>query len=130
MKVTRVKIHDYLGMIIDFTQEGALKIDMKYYTKGVVEEFPYKIKSTQNTPWTEELLKIQEDAKNIDKEWRSIFQTYVMKAMCFCMRALPNRYQEIEFLVGGPAQSLRLLKTQRHAYLSSGIVHLGDYKLL
>ena len=70
-------------MIIDFTQEGALKIDMKYYTKGVLEEFPYKIKSTQNTPWTEELLKIQEDAKNIDKEWRSIFQTYVMKAMCF-----------------------------------------------
>ena len=30
MKVVRGKIHDYLGMIMDFTQEGALKIDMKY----------------------------------------------------------------------------------------------------
>ena len=32
-KVARGKIHDYLGMIVDFTQEGTLKIDMKYYIK-------------------------------------------------------------------------------------------------
>ena len=37
IKVTRRKIHDYMGMIIYFTQEGALKIDMKYYTKGMLE---------------------------------------------------------------------------------------------
>ena len=32
--------------------------------------------------------------------------------------------------IGGPAQSLWLFKTQRHAYIFSGTVHLGDYKLL
>ena len=32
--------------------------------------------------------------------------------------------------LGGPAHTLRLFKTQRHAYLFSGIVHLGDLKLL
>ena len=29
-KVTRGKMHDYLSMIMEFTQEGALKIVMKY----------------------------------------------------------------------------------------------------
>ena len=29
-------------------------------------------------------------------------------------------------LLGGPAHTLRLFKTQRHAYLFSGIVYLGD----
>ena len=32
--------------------------------------------------------------------------------------------------IGGPAQTLQLFKNQRHAYLFSGIVHLGEYKVL
>ena len=36
-KVIRGKIHNYLGMIMNFNQEGFLKIDMKYYTKGMLE---------------------------------------------------------------------------------------------
>ena len=37
VKFMRGKIHGYLGMIIDFTQEGILKINMKYYIKGMLE---------------------------------------------------------------------------------------------
>ena len=37
VKVVRGKIHDYLGMIMDFTQEVSLNIDMKYYIKGMSE---------------------------------------------------------------------------------------------
>ena len=51
MKVSRGKNHDYLGIIMKITKEGTLKIDMKYYTKGTLEEFHYGIKSTKNTPW-------------------------------------------------------------------------------
>ena len=57
--VARGKIHDYLGMIMDFTQEGSLKIDMICYIVGILEEFPYDINATQKTPWMENLLKIQ-----------------------------------------------------------------------
>jgi hypothetical protein len=45
-KVVRGNVHDYLAMILDFTQDGALKIDMKYYIEGMLEEFSYNIKST------------------------------------------------------------------------------------
>jgi hypothetical protein len=75
-------------MILDFTQDGALKIDMKYYIQGMLDEFPFEVKPSQTTPWTEKLFKVQEDAKKLDKEQRSIFHTFVMKAMFMCKRAL------------------------------------------
>ena len=75
VKVARGKIHDYLGMIVDFTQEGALNIDMKYYIKVMLKELPYKIKATQKTLWTDKLLKIQENTMKLDKGWRIIFPT-------------------------------------------------------
>ena len=98
VKIVRGKTHDYLAMIMDYTQEGALKIDMKYYIEGMLNEFPFPIKSTKGTPWTEKLLKVQEDAKKLDEERRSIFHTYVMKAMFLCKRARPDIDQAIAFL--------------------------------
>ena len=98
VKFVRGKIHYYLGMIMDFTQEGALKINMKHYIEGMLEESPHKIKGAKKTPWTEKLLKIQEDAKKLDEERRGIFHTYVMKAMFFLKIARPDIDQEISFL--------------------------------
>jgi hypothetical protein len=76
VKVVRGKIHDYLAMILDFTEDGALKIDMRYYIEGMMEEFPYAIGTKKTTPWTEKLLKVQKDAKKLEEERRSIFHTY------------------------------------------------------
>ena len=83
----RGKVHDYLAMILYFTQDGALKIDMKYYIEGMLEEFPHDIKSTKTTPWTENLLKVQEDAKKLEEARCTCFHTFVMKSMFLCKRA-------------------------------------------
>jgi hypothetical protein len=98
VKVVRGKVHDYLAMIMDFTQDGALRLDMKYYIKGMLEDFPYDVKATTVTPWTEKLLKVQQDAKKLEEERRSIFHTFVMKAMFLCKRARPDIDQAIAFL--------------------------------
>jgi hypothetical protein len=98
VKVVRGKVHDYVAMIMDFTQEGALKIDMRYYIKGMIEEFPYEIKPRTTAPWTEKLLKVQEDSKKLDEKQRSIFHTFVMKAMFLCKRARPDIEPSIAFL--------------------------------
>jgi hypothetical protein len=98
VKVVRGKVHDYLGMILDFTEDGALKIDMRYYIEGMLAEFSYELGTQKATPWTEKLLKVQQDAKKLDEERRSIFHTYVMKAMFLCKRARPDIDQAITFL--------------------------------
>jgi hypothetical protein len=77
-------------MILDFTQDGAMKDDRKYYIQGMLDKFPFKVKPSQTLPWTEKLFKVQEDAKQLDEERRSIFHTFVMKAMFICKRARPD----------------------------------------
>ena len=69
-----------------FTQESNLKIDIKYYIKGMLKELPYKMKATQKTPWTEKFPKTQEDANNLNKERYSIFHIYAMKEIFLCKR--------------------------------------------
>jgi hypothetical protein len=98
VKVVRGKVHDYLAMIMDFTQDGALKVDMKYYIQGMLDEFPYEVKPGKTRPWTEKLLKVQEDAKKLDEKRRSIFHTFVMKGMFLCKRARPDIDPAISFL--------------------------------
>ena len=40
---TRGKKHDYLGMVIDFTEKGKVIIDMVKYVESMIEDFPMKI---------------------------------------------------------------------------------------
>ena len=98
VKVVRGKVHDYLAMIMDFTQDGALKIDMKYYIKGMLDDFPYEVKATKVAPWTENLLKVQEEVTKLEEQRRSVFHTFVMKAMFLCKRARLDIDQAISFL--------------------------------
>jgi hypothetical protein len=94
----RGKVHDYLGMILDFTDNGAMKVDMVYYIKGTFEEFPYKIGPTKATPWTEKLLKINHSAPKLEEEQRKTFHRFVMKYMFLCKRARPDIDQGVSFL--------------------------------
>jgi hypothetical protein len=98
VKIVRGKVHDYLAMIMDYTQDGALKIDMKYYIKGMLDDFPYEVKPVKVAPWTERLLKVNDDYDKLEEQRRSVFHTFVMKAMFLCKRARPDIDQAIAFL--------------------------------
>jgi hypothetical protein len=98
VQVVGGKIHDYLAMILDFMQDGALKIDMKYYIQGMLDKFPFEVKPSQKTRWTEKLFKVEKGAKKLDEEGRSIFHTFIMKAMFLCKNAPPDIDPEISFL--------------------------------
>jgi hypothetical protein len=43
LKVMRGDKHDYLAMILDYSEKGALKVDMRYYIDGMIEDFPYDL---------------------------------------------------------------------------------------
>ena len=44
VKVVRGPKHDYLAMILDYSVPGKLILDMKYYVKAMLDEFPYEVK--------------------------------------------------------------------------------------
>ena len=94
----RGKQHDYLAMILDYSVDGVLKVDMRYYVDAMIKEFPYELKSKVTGPWTENLLKIDKSAKSLNDERKKIFHTFVMKAMFLSKRGWPDVNHAISIL--------------------------------
>ena len=46
VKVTRGKIHKYLGMTLDYTVAGSVRIDMRDYVEKTLEAFPEEVTGT------------------------------------------------------------------------------------
>jgi hypothetical protein len=65
MTVHRGKVHEYLGMDLEFSTPKVLRIGMIKYIKKVLEEFLEDIKSVAATPAAEHLFEVQED--NLEK---------------------------------------------------------------
>ena len=58
------KVHDYLGMDLDFSSAKTLKIGMIKYIKKIHEDFLEEIKSAAATPAAEHLFTVREDNKD------------------------------------------------------------------
>ena len=64
-KVQCGKNLDYLGMHLNYTASGEVKISMVPYVQNIIKDFPEEIMSTANTPEAEYLFKDTEDTKLI-----------------------------------------------------------------
>eukprot|EP00957_Ditylum_brightwellii_P030447 2305874-Ditylum_brightwellii.AAC.1 len=70
-------------MIQDYSKQDCLGVDMKYYIKDMIKEFPYHIKKSK-VPWTDKLFKVDKAAKKRDIDRKGIFHYFAMKNMFFC----------------------------------------------
>ena len=59
--ISRGKVHNYLGMDIDWlTKPGFMIVSMVKYLQKIVEEFPEVIKSTSPSPAGDHLFEVRE----------------------------------------------------------------------
>jgi len=84
VKAKRGAKHNYLGMTLDYTTPGVLKIDMTEYVKSMVEEFPQKVQGRNATPWTKNLFKVDASSKQLGQVSKETFHTFVMKCIFLC----------------------------------------------
>jgi hypothetical protein len=47
VRVSRWRVHDYLSMILDFSDKGEVKVTMIDYLKGVLNDFPEMITGSE-----------------------------------------------------------------------------------
>ena len=87
---TRGNEHDYLAMLLRFTADGAVIIDMTPYVEKMIEEFPEKLRDGITLPWTERLFKVDEHSPALDSDRAKTMYTFVMKAMFVCKHARPD----------------------------------------
>jgi hypothetical protein len=99
MKVSRGKIHEYLGMTLDFSSPGVVRVTMIKYIDEVIENFlrfdTFKLKSTAAP---EDLFKVDEDDPLLDHQHKEGFHTIVAKILYATKRARPDTCTAVAFL--------------------------------
>ena len=121
--------HRYLGMTIDYSVEGKVRIDMTDYVEDMLEEFPYELNNRiTKTPATENIFSIDESPR-LDEQRAAILHTYVAKCLFLCKRARPDIQVPVAFLttrVKEPTEQdwykllrmLKFLKSTKHDVLT------------
>jgi hypothetical protein len=117
--IHRGKKHDHLGMELDFSEKGKVKIGMTEYVASMLEVFPERLKSTDTavTPASDGLFN-EDQGKKLNKERADAYHTMVAKALFLCKRARSDIQPTIAVLytrVKGPnkadwAKLVRLMK--------------------
>jgi len=99
VKSTRRKIHDYLGMKLDFSIDGHVTIDMKDYVTTIIESFPKDvlIKGNVGSPWTDSLFKVNQKSKLLDKSKSEQFHTTTAQALFLCKQGRPDISPAVSF---------------------------------
>ena len=98
VKISRGKKHKFLGMEFDFTDIGAVKIDMKSYVLDMIKSFPEKVTTKAATPAAVHLFQMREDATKLSEEKASIYHTITAKGLFLCKRARADIQTTIAFL--------------------------------
>jgi hypothetical protein len=95
---TRGKVHDYLGMLLDYPESGAVKIDMTAYVSKIHEEMPADMDGTATSPAAAYLFTIIEGIEELDEEQKEFFRGTVAKLLFLCKRGRPDIQTAIAFL--------------------------------
>jgi hypothetical protein len=59
---TRGKIHDYLGMTLDYTEDGVVKIDMRDHVNKILDALPAHVDGTATTSASNHLFEVRDEA--------------------------------------------------------------------
>ena len=100
MKLKRGKIHEYLGMQLDFSVVGQVKITMFDYIQEMLEDF-HKFdpnKTISKTPADDNLFKVRDDQPKLDEQKAQVFHTFTAKALFSTKRARLDIYTSVAFL--------------------------------
>jgi hypothetical protein len=90
VKATRGTRHDYVGMTLDYSKSGQIKVDMTDYIESIsgIRTYPEDVgERSATTPWYESLFKVSEKSKRITSELQEKFHTIMAKGLFVTKRA-------------------------------------------
>jgi hypothetical protein len=128
MRVSLGKKHDYLGMDLDYSVPGEVKVTMVDYLKRVITEFLEEITGTASSPAAERLFTVRPDGECVLlEEKRAIaFHHCVAQLLFASARAQKDIQPEVAFLttrVREPDED-DWLKMKRLLRYSRGTIHM------
>jgi hypothetical protein len=98
LTINRGLTHDYLGMTIDYSDKGKVKIDMKDYIKNILNELPVDMAGVAPTPAANHLFDVNDEAEKLNDDQKEFFHHVVAQLLFLCKRARPDIQTAIAFL--------------------------------
>ena len=98
MVTTRGKIHNYLGMTLDYNIDGKVQITMFEYIAKIVEEFPMELDVEPTSPAANHLFEIYDNGIKLKPEQKGLFHEFVAKLLFIGKQARPDLQTAISFL--------------------------------
>ena len=92
------KIHDYLGMTLDFSIAGKVQIRMEDYITNMLTELLADMDGMATTPATEHLFKINETPTYLDEKEATFFHHHMANLLFLCKQAGPDMQTVVAFL--------------------------------
>jgi hypothetical protein len=97
LTVTRGKVHDYLGMTLDYSEGGKVKIKMIDYVEKMLADMPDEMMGEAPTPAANHLFTVDDDQEKVSESRAQVFHTYVAKTLFLCKRARPDLQTAVAF---------------------------------
>jgi hypothetical protein len=98
---SRGKVHEYLGMTLDFSSPGEIQVKMLDYVDMVLSDLPKEMTGRAATPAANHLFKVNEKTPVfLDDTKRELFVKLVMQLLYLSQRARPDLRTTISFLCG------------------------------
>ena len=98
LTILQRKMHNYLGMTLDFSIDGKVQISMEEYIRNMLRELPEDMDGMATTPATEHLFKVNETPTYLDENGAMFFHHNVAKLHFLCKRARPDIQTAVAFL--------------------------------
>jgi hypothetical protein len=96
--ITHGKGHDYLGMVLDYSEEGRVKILMTQYINEILDELPIDMSGEAPTPAAQYLFQSNQDARKLDNEGKEMFHWNVARLLFLSKWARPDLQTVVAFL--------------------------------
>jgi hypothetical protein len=96
--IHRGKIHDYLGMTIDYSEDGKVKFSMPDYVEGILDEAPSEMDGVAMTPAGPSLFTVKADADILDEDNADTYHRFTAKLLYLCKRARPDLQPTVAYL--------------------------------
>ena len=98
LTICRGKIHDYLGMTLDFSIDGKVQISMEDYIRAMLAELPEDMAGMATAPAAEHLFKVNKTPTYLDEKDAMFFHHNMAKLLFLCKRARPDIQTAVAFL--------------------------------
>ena len=92
------RVHKYLGMTLDYTSKGKVRIDMQDYVKKLLEELPKSFEGAAVTPTANHLFQVSNDCKKLASKDAELFHHVVAQLLFLCNQSCPDLQTSVTFL--------------------------------